>query len=73
MANDRVFAVCKTCGSHALLFKYYPSGGYVPWTLEDYSKWWNEHLHNAGMSIPLSDLPELMTEENFYEREVVKE
>lgn len=30
MANDRLFLVCTTCGRGVMLYKYYPSGGYVP-------------------------------------------
>lgn len=30
MANDRLWLECKKCKERIMLYKYYPSGGYIP-------------------------------------------
>jgi len=30
VANDRLWLECKKCHERIMLYKYYPSGGYVP-------------------------------------------
>ena len=42
MANDRIYMECKGCGSQHLLFKYYPSDGYI-WTAGT-REWMKEHI-----------------------------
>jgi hypothetical protein len=57
MANDRIWIVCKSCGSKKLLAKYYPTRFADNWPSTDFDEWMYEHMH-APCREPVADLGE---------------
>ncbi len=74
MANDRLYLVCRLCGDHAMLYKYYPSGGLIQ--LESIAgpdggylgHWIDQHVHTYNSGIPKPHVPELLNESQMNQR-----
>lgn len=51
MANDRIYIVCRQCGSQKMLAKYYPGGPMGVWFPEAVEHWVDKHMRCSPASV----------------------